>query len=325
MSQYGPPGGPYPGQQPDRWADRQSSEPYREPSDPWGGNDPWGDTPTSGPEQPWRSGPDQPWQGGNDSTWQVGQPAGDPNWQASQPGDPTWQGYGQHTSAGDQNWHSPTQPGQGWAGAADQTWQQAGTAGHPTPTGHPTQAGQQHPSPAAPAWEPAAQPGRAGGKGGGVSGSLLAVVIGLAVLLCGGGAFGVYLISRGEDLPTGPDLTLPSATPETVPSTDPAAGADPTPEPTEADPTPTPSASNDARFVSVGQCVRNEAEGDATPELTIAACESGAYEVLARFDGVTDGEEDAKAKCADVTGYTNWYFFNSQLDALDFVLCLKQR
>jgi hypothetical protein len=43
-----------------------------------------------------------------------------------------------------------------------------------------------------------------------------------------------------------------------------------------------------------------------------------------RFGGVTSGEPDAVAKCAKVAGYTDWYFFNSELDALDFVLCLAR-
>ena len=312
MSQYGPPGGPYPGQQPDRWADRQSSEPFREPSDPWGGNDPWGDTPPTGPEQPWRSGPEQPWHGENDPNWQAGQPP------AAQPG---WQGYGQHTSAGDQNWHSATQPAHGWAGAADPTWQQPGAGQHSAATG------QHHHPPSAPAWEPTAEPGRPGKKVGGVSRALLAVVIGLTVLLCGGGAAGIYLVTRSEAQNAGEGLAVPTTDPQLDSSVAPSAGTDPTPEPTRSDdPAPSPTPTSDARFVSVGQCVRNEAEDDdATPVLTITGCDAGAYEVLARFDEVTDGENDAKTKCADVTGYTNWYFFNSQLDALDFVLCLKQR
>ena len=47
--------------------------------------------------------------------------------------------------------------------------------------------------------------------------------------------------------------------------------------------------------------------------------------MLRRIDGATSGEKDAAAKCAKVDGYTNWYFFDSELDTLDFVLCLKQR
>ncbi|WFE25622.1 hypothetical protein O7623_19825 [Solwaraspora sp. WMMD791] len=320
MSHYGPPGGPYPDQQPDRWADRQPSEPYREPSDPWGGNEPWGETPAGRAEQPWQdrgteqawpggAGQQQPWQGGTEQAWQGG--AGQPP-----PTGSDWQGYGQQPSSADQNWHTPT--GTGWAGAAEQTWQQS-------PSG--PAAGQQPPAGAPPAWEPTAAPGRSGRSGGGLSGGLLAVLLGVTLLLCGGGAAGIYLMTRPDSTEGNQDeLAVPTAGPQVDASVEPPAEPTATPDPDQATATPTPTSSNDARFVTVGQCVRNEAVAEEeTPVLTITDCDEGAYEVLARFDGVTDGEEDAKTKCADVTGYTNWYFFNSQLDALDFVLCLKQR
>lgn len=59
--------------------------------------------------------------------------------------------------------------------------------------------------------------------------------------------------------------------------------------------------------------------------MLISGCGAKTYQVLRRFDGATSGEKDAQAKCAKVDGYTNWYFFDSELDTLDFVLCLKQR
>ncbi|MFY1635406.1 LppU/SCO3897 family protein [Solwaraspora sp. WMMB335] len=322
MSHYGPPGGPYPGQQPDRWPDRQQPEHYREPSDPWGTNDPWGgDTPAGGPTHPWQGGSDPNWQAGQpaaDPNWQAGQPAADPNWHTSQgpAHDPTWQGYGQPSPAGDPSWQASTQAGPGWSGANEATWQRG--AGQPD---YPT---------AEPAWDPGGEPGRQGGKGGGkgrrTSSALIAVLIGVAVLLCGGGAVGVYLMTRSESGDNGSEQALSTAEPQVSSSQDPSTTASPSPEPEQPTPTPTPTSSNDARFVQEGQCVRNEAESaDDPPALTIAECDSGTYEVLARFDGITDGEDDAKTKCADVEGYTNWYFFNSQLDALDFVLCLRER
>ncbi|MDG4763100.1 hypothetical protein O7632_03085 [Solwaraspora sp. WMMD406] len=319
MAQYGPPGGPYPGQQPDRWPDREPPEQYREPSDPWGGNDPWGDTPAG---QPAPSGPadgysTQPGYGGQGWTPQREQP-----WQGASGPDQPWSpdGGDQHWSAttaqpggSDQNWNTATRPAGGWAGEQDSTWQVG--------------AGQ----PAAPAPGPAWEPGGGGAgrppKRGGFSTTLVAVVIGLAVLLCGGGATGVYLMTRPDQQQTELDQTLPTTDTQVVPTVDPPAPTEtPDVDQTTPAPTPTPTSSNDARFVSEGQCVRNEAPSeDETPVLTITECDDGTYEVLARFDGVTDGEEDAKTKCADVEGYTNWYFFNSQLDALDFVLCLRQR
>ena len=97
-------------------------------------------------------------------------------------------------------------------------------------------------------------------------------------------------------------------------------------EPAEPAPTaPAPASSADPRFVKVGQCVRNEGPAGGKPKLLITDCAPKTYEVLRRFDGATSGERDAEAKCGKVEGYTNWYFFDSELDTLDFVLCLKQR
>jgi hypothetical protein len=59
--------------------------------------------------------------------------------------------------------------------------------------------------------------------------------------------------------------------------------------------------------------------------MTIVPCASGTYQVLKRVDGRTTGEADAEAKCSKVTGYTKWYFYDSELDSLDFVLCLRER
>ena len=73
-----------------------------------------------------------------------------------------------------------------------------------------------------------------------------------------------------------------------------------------------------------GQCVRNEGTADA-PAMTIVPCASGTYEVLKRVDGRTTGEADAEAKCSKVASYTKWYFYDSELDSLDFVLCLRER
>jgi len=57
--------------------------------------------------------------------------------------------------------------------------------------------------------------------------------------------------------------------------------------------------------------------------MSIAKCAAGTYEVLARFDGT----KDYAGKCGGgkVPGYQYYYFFDSDLDTLDFVLCLKKR
>ncbi|SDY18101.1 hypothetical protein SAMN05444365_101960 [Micromonospora pattaloongensis] len=88
---------------------------------------------------------------------------------------------------------------------------------------------------------------------------------------------------------------------------------------------PAPQAgSSDARFVKAGECLRNEGE-PRRPKLVIATCGPATYEVLARFDGATAGEADAKQKCRAVPGYTDWFYFKTEFNALDYVLCLKLR
>ena len=73
-----------------------------------------------------------------------------------------------------------------------------------------------------------------------------------------------------------------------------------------------------------GQCVKNVGSTE-KPQLQITKCAARTYEVLERFDTATTGEDDAQAKCKEVQGYTDWYFFNSPLDLNDYVLCLKLR
>ncbi|MEU8021327.1 hypothetical protein AB0B88_03815 [Micromonospora haikouensis] len=146
-------------------------------------------------------------------------------------------------------------------------------------------------------------------------GPLTAVLATLVVLALVGGAAVWYLL-RQDDPPPAAGPAAPSAAPT----------AEDTPAaPTTAPTAPAPESSADPRFVKVGQCVRNEGPAGGKPKLLISPCGPKTYEVLRRFDGQTSGEKDAEAKCAKVTGYTNWYFFDSQLDTLDFVLCLKLR
>ncbi|GID29101.1 LppU/SCO3897 family protein [Paractinoplanes brasiliensis] len=100
--------------------------------------------------------------------------------------------------------------------------------------------------------------------------------------------------------------------------------AAPTASVTEPVAGPAPQGSEDARFnVKKGDCVVNEGT-DEEPNMRATACVTGTYEVLARFTGKATGEKDAERKCAKVTGYTKWFFYDSALDDLDFVLCLKE-
>jgi hypothetical protein len=82
--------------------------------------------------------------------------------------------------------------------------------------------------------------------------------------------------------------------------------------------------SEDARFVTQGQCVANQGTSE-QPDMRKSVCATGAYLVLRVIKGKTSGEKDAEGKCAKVPGYTNWFFYDSDLDDLDIVLCLKKQ
>lgn len=136
---------------------------------------------------------------------------------------------------------------------------------------------------------------------------IVALVVILTVLIVGGLGTAAWLLSRDSPRAGAGSGVLPAATTPTT------AGKAADPQPSE-----------DARFVRKGQCVRNEGTA-AAPAMTILPCASGTYEVLKRIDGRTTGEADAEAKCSRVPSYTKWYFYDSELDSLDFVLCLKER
>jgi hypothetical protein len=132
---------------------------------------------------------------------------------------------------------------------------------------------------------------------------IVALVVTLSVLICVGlGATAWLLKVRSEQSPQ----------------------AQQSPTAAAANPGPAPAGSEDARYnVKVGDCVLNEGT-DQQPEMRTTSCAAGTYRVLARIRGKTTGERDAEAKCAKVRGYTKWYFYDSGLDDLDFVLCLRE-
>ena len=146
---------------------------------------------------------------------------------------------------------------------------------------------------------------------------VLILVLTLAVLVCGGTGVALYLVGRPDDRPT----ATSGRAPRRPPSASQAASQAPT---QAASPTPGTDSSADARFVKKGQCVKNVGSTE-KPQLQITKCAARTYEVLERFDTATTGEDDAQAKCKDVQGYTDWYYFNSPLDLNDYVLCLKLR
>ncbi|MFD0741234.1 hypothetical protein ACFQ1L_04200 [Phytohabitans flavus] len=135
------------------------------------------------------------------------------------------------------------------------------------------------------------------------------MVVALALLVVAGGVAAMIKLG-GSDEPSGGE-SLPTSSQ----AADPSAKADPS-----DGPSPAPGDSTDARFVKAGQCVVNEGTND-EPKLKVVECGDKTFEVLARFDGTIDYE----TKCEDVQGYQFHYFFDSELNPLDFVLCLKQR
>jgi hypothetical protein len=135
------------------------------------------------------------------------------------------------------------------------------------------------------------------------SSSMLALVVTLGVLIVIGLGATAWLLKERNDNTAGATAAATSATAEP--------GA------------PAPLGSEDARFfVKEGDCVVNEGS-DAKPEMRTTVCTTGTYQVLKRVKGKSNGEKDAETKCAKVAGYTKWFFYDSPLDDLDFVLCLK--
>ncbi|MFD0974901.1 LppU/SCO3897 family protein [Plantactinospora endophytica] len=312
MANYGPPGGPGYGPPSQPWhdPDRQGTDEYGQPVDPWGDQD------QSGGSGHWGGGPASAPPGG------PGSPVSHPGYPAGHPG-PT--GPGAAPTSGAPGTGYPPVSGAPGAGYLPTRRHDLGQAPAPHPPGGSAPFG---PPPAGwstsdpdPVWAtPAADPSWSTSapdpmpKGGG-NRAFVAVLVGLVVLVLGGAAIGVYLFAQDEP----PSEAQPPASEQTGGPVE-ESSAPPEPAPTTAQAEP----STDARFVKAGQCVRNEGT-EATPKLAITSCAPQTYEVLARYNGATTGAPDAKTKCAQVQNYTNFYFFNSELDELDFVLCLRKR
>ena len=186
------------------------------------------------------------------------------------------------------------QRGPSWSGqSSDEPYAEPSDpwSGHTGSAAIPQQA-----APQRPAWPgpppPPAPPRRAF--------STTALVAVLAVLAGGGVATSAWLLLTRDDKEQAPaaDTTTPAY-----------AG-------------PRPQSSEDARLVAKGQCVRNEGTNK-DPQLRVVVCAANTYEVLKRIGGRTTGERDAMGKCAKVTGYTEWYYYDTEYDDIDFVLCLR--
>ncbi|HET8660098.1 MAG TPA: hypothetical protein VFM55_13995 [Micromonosporaceae bacterium] len=163
-------------------------------------------------------------------------------------------------------------------------------------------------APTGPVWQSAHAgvdpPGRSRSTG------MIMLVVAVAVVLLGGGGLGGYLIYRASDDPT------PSGS-----GSSPGPSKGPVTTTSQAPASPTgPATSGDSRFVTKGQCVVNDGTSD-KPAMRVVPCGPNTYEVLARFDRTVKHQE----KCPGVPGYEYHYFYDSELDDLDFVLCLKKR
>ncbi|MBU2663533.1 hypothetical protein KOI35_08450 [Actinoplanes bogorensis] len=170
--------------------------------------------------------------------------------------------------------------------------------------GHPPSIPQQpvgfHSAPPSPSWESTPPPPAPSKR----NTPIIALVVTLGVLIVVGLGTTAWLLNERR--------SLQGATPSTTTSaTTPVVG-------------PAPVGSEDARFyVKKGDCVINNGN-DNEPNMRATACVDGTYVVLERITGKTTGEKDAERKCAKVTGYTKWFFYDSPFDELDFVLCLKE-
>jgi hypothetical protein len=257
------------------------------PQEPWGRQpqEPYGQ-----PADPWGGQQPDPWGGTPSSTPPAGpaSPAGYPGYDQGGYDQGGYQQPGYQQGGYDRGYEQS--PGYGSTRQYEQQqYEQPGYGSVP---------------PTDPVWgQPVPPPPRKGG-----SRTLILVVVALALLVVAGGVAAVVKLGGSDDNPGG-------ALPTSSQAADPSGQPDPS-----GDASPAPENSTDARFVKAGQCVVNEGT-DAKPELKIVACGDETFEVLARFDGTIDFE----AKCKTVEGYQFHYFFDSELNPLDFVLCLKQR
>jgi len=139
------------------------------------------------------------------------------------------------------------------------------------------------------------------------------VIVVLAVLLCGGGAATFYLMTKNNKTPVAAPSNAPPATtkpPTTAPT------QEPTEEPTTA---PTTASGNGALDAQKGDCLVNDGTGE-KPKMRQVTCGKNTFEVLKRIEGTSDVN-----KCNGTPGYTHNYFYKSTVDALSFVLCMRQR
>jgi len=276
----------------------RARDPYDQPSDPWGDAERWDGDPTGREQQYGYGGGSgyhaQPEYGGypDHGGGYAGHDAGQPGYRGYDVGQPGYGGYSDQ----------PRYAGQGYAGGQDGGGYGEAYQIEPAPYGTTYGSARvgEDPYPAPPERS---------------STRLIATIVAVLAVLVVGGVVTAYVVTNGEEKPSA------------APSADPAnqgggadGGTETTPPPNGQTATPAPESSAEARFAVKGQCLVNDGT-DAKPRMRIVGCGPDTYQVLARFDGTTD----YATECGKVKGYQFHYFFDSELNALDFVLCLKQR
>jgi hypothetical protein len=136
----------------------------------------------------------------------------------------------------------------------------------------------------------------------------------LAVLVCGGGAVGIYLVSKGGSKSNVTANPTPSAAASSSPSAEASPSAEPSPSETSR------AKSQDTQTATVGDCFVNKGTNQA-PDMRKVPCATGAYEVLKRIEGTVE-----YSKCVGTPKYTDYYYYDNTVDnTKDFVLCLHKR
>ncbi|GAA2511774.1 LppU/SCO3897 family protein [Pilimelia columellifera] len=219
----------------------------------------------------------------------------------------------QPSDLSDEEYHEPADP---WSatGGPIVPWPAASTEQFPADAdgypavgvGHPwLGAGQGSPSQSTAGPHPTPPTGGAAPPRRSAAGLVLLACL-VAALAGLGGVVGLYLLG--------------DRSPGTAPGANPTIAAR---YPTEATVEPTASATSsvDARAAGKGDCLVNDGT-EKRPVMRVAKCGKGAFQVLARFDGT----KDFRGKCnGKVNGYQFYYFFDTEPDSDDFVLCLRRR
>ena len=170
--------------------------------------------------------------------------------------------------------------------------------GYGPPQGYPTSpSGYPGYQPTQPPWTPQPPPPQKNSR----QTVLIVVIVVLALLLGIAGFTAFWLTNRdrpGTAAP-GPSESATSA-------------------PTSTAQPPTSAATGDFRTVAKGQCVVNDGT-EKDPKLRIVPCAKNTLVVLERINATTD-----RTKCSAVKGYEYFFYYDSTLDTLDFVLCMKK-